>query len=267
MKDLVLGAGLVGTHLADLLRDRGGDVRVLSRGTGHDLTRAEDYADDFAWADRVWFVAWDTGVRKTEAPAEYDMAVLDSNTELCRSVFGVLRRAGKPFLFVSSQAALSPDIFVLGTTKRLGETWARLLGGHVARFWNVYGWEPVGAKSHLVPDLVWKGMTEGMISLMSSGEETRQFLHVRDAAEALIYQFESGQKVADVTSGEWVAVKAMADRIGALTGAKVALGQNAGKPSLAVPQTPLVGWKPRLTLDEGLIEVIGHAKQWKPNTP
>ena len=63
-----------------------------------------------------------------------------------------------------------------------------------------------------------------------------------------------------------MAEKAKADRIGALTGAKGALGQNAGKPSLAVPQTPLAGWKPRLTLDEGLIEVIGHAKQWKPNT-
>lgn len=264
MKDLILGAGLIGTHLADLIKERGNDVRILSRGMGHDLKHAENYVDDFTWADRVWFVAWDTGVRKTEALAEYDMAVLDSNTELCRSVFGMLRKAGKPFLFVSSQAALSPDIFVLGTTKRLGETWARLLGGHISRFWNVYGWEPVGAKSHLVPDLVWRAMMEGPISLMSSGEETRQFLHVRDAVEALVYQFESGQKVADVTSGEWVRVKAMADRIGALTGAKVAAGQNAGKPSLAVPQTPLAGWKPRFTLDDGLREVLEHAKKWKP---
>jgi nucleoside-diphosphate-sugar epimerase len=264
MKNLVLGAGLIGTHLADLLKERGGDVRILSRSAGYDLKHAENYADDFAWADRVWFVAWDTGVRKAEAPADYEMDVLNSNTELCRSVFSMLRKTKKPFLFVSSQAALSPDIFVLGTTKRLGETWARLLGGHVARFWNVYGWEPVGAKSHLVPDLVWKAMTEGAISLMSSGEETRQFLHVQDAVEALVHQFEGGQKVADITSGEWVAVKAMAGRIGALTGAKVVAGETAGKPSLAVPQTPLAGWKPRLTLDEGLQEVIGHAKQWKP---
>mgnify|MGYP001575105889 CR=1 FL=1 len=31
MKNLVLGAGLIGTHLADLLKERGGDVRILSR--------------------------------------------------------------------------------------------------------------------------------------------------------------------------------------------------------------------------------------------
>lgn len=266
MKNLVLGAGLIGTHLADALRGRGESVRVLSRGMGHDLKQAEKYADDFAWADRVWFVAWDTGVRKSEAPAVYDAAVLDFNSELCRSVFRMLRATGKPFLFVSSQAALSPDLFVLGVTKRVGEMWTRLLGGHVARFWNVYGWEPVGEKSHLVPDLVWKGITDGVVSLMSNGEETRQFLHARDATEALIHQFTVGQKVADITSGEWVAVRTVAEHIGALLGATVAVGENAGKPSLAVPQTPLVAWKPRFTLDEGLEEVIRQAKIWKPNT-
>jgi len=263
MKDLVLGAGLVGTHLAVLLKERGNDVRVLSRGMGHDLTRAENYNSDFIWAERVWFVAWDTGVRKADAPADYEMDVLEANTRLCQSVFGMLRQHKKPFLFVSSQAALSPDIFVLGTTKRLGETWARFLGGFVARFWNVYGWEPVGAKSHLVPDLVWKAMTEGSISLLSSGEETRQFLYVRDAVEALVYQFESGQKVADVTSGAWVSIKEMAQHISTLTSAKVITGENAGKPSLAIPQTPLVGWKPRFELNEGLQEVLESARLWK----
>lgn len=267
MKNLVLGAGLIGSHLTALLTERGEEVHVLSRGAGHDLTQAEKYMDEFVWADRVWFVAWDTGVRKNETPAAHEAAVLHANSELCRSVFGVLQATGKPFLFVSSQATLSPDIFVLGVMKRLGEMWTRLLGGHIARFWNVYGWEPVGEKSHLVPDLVWKGMTEGIVSLMSNGEETRQFLHARDAAEALVHQFTIGQKVADITSGEWVAVKTVAERIGALLNAQVIVGENAGKPSLAIPQTPLASWKPRLTLDEGLREVIKNTQAAETEYP
>ena len=265
MKNLILGAGLIGSHLASFLKERAEEVRVLSRGAGHDLQQAEKYTSDFEWADRVWFVAWDTGVRKSEEPASYEADVLEANLDLCRSVFGVLRKTSKPFLFVSSQAALSPDIFVLGVTKRVGEMWTRLLGGYVARFWNVYGWEPVGVKSHLIPDLAWKGIHHGIISLMSSGEETRQFLHARDAAEALVHQFEIGQKIADITNGEWVSVKTVAERIGALLGVKTIFGENAGKPSLAVPQTLLAEWNPRLSLDEGLEEVIGHAKQWKLN--
>lgn len=266
MKNLVLGAGLVGSHLAALLIERGEEARVLTRSAGYDLKHAEHYTDDFLWADRVWFVAWEVGVWKGVTTPAYETDILDANLELCRSVFGVLRATGKPFLFVSSQAAIAPDMLVLGVTKRVGEMYTRILGGHIARLWNVYGWEPVGEKSHLVPDLVWKGMKDGSVSLMSNGEETRQFLYARDCAEALAHQFAIGQKVADVTSGEWVAVKAVAEIIAKKIGARVALGGKPGKPSLAVPQEPLIGWKPRFTLEEGLKEVINHAKTWKPNT-
>lgn len=260
MKNLVLGAGLIGSHLEALFMERGEEVRVLTRKTGHDLKQSEKYIDQFQWADRVWFVAWEVGVWRGAATPAYELSILDANLQLCRSVFHVLEKTGKPFLFVSSQAALAPDMLVLGVTKRVGEMWTRILGGHIARLWNVYGWEPIGEKSHLIPDLIWKGMTDGVVALMSNGEETRQFLHARDCVLALTHQFEIGQKIADVTSGEWVLVKEVAECIARKIGAQVALGSKIGRPSLFIPQTPLVSWNPSFTLEEGLEEVIQHAK-------
>ena len=264
-KNLILGKGLVGSHLAELLLKNGEEVGVLSQSEGHDLKNAEKYLDQFELADRVWFIAWEIGAWKKENPAEYEIDILDANLQLCRSVFRVLQKTKKPFLFTSSQAAPSSEATTLGATKRVGEMWTRLLGGHVARFWNVYGWEPVGEKSHLIPDLVWKGMN-GKIELMTNGEEERQFLYVKDCAEALFHQFEIGQKHADVTTGEWVSVKKVAELIGEKLNAEVVLGSKPGRPPMYLPETPLESWKPAYTLEKGIEEIIDLAKTWSEKT-
>ncbi len=263
MKNLVLGRGLVGSELITFLKGKGEEVAILSRSGGHDLRNAEKYIGQFKWADRVWFVAWDIGVWKGGTTASYEAEILDSNLRLCQSIFRCLEKTGKPFLFTSSQAAPSSQMLTLGVTKRVGEMWSKLLGGHIARFWNVYGWEPVGERSHLIPDLIWKAMGEKKMTLMTNGEETRQFLYVRDCVEAIVHQFDIGQKLADVTSWEWVPVKAVAERIGAKLGAEIVLGKNPGKPSLHIPETHLASWSPRFSLDQGLNETIAQAqKAW-----
>lgn len=234
---------------------------MLDRKSGYDLRDSERYADKFAWADRIWFLAWDIGAwKKAQAPT-YEADILESNLALCRSVFRSIEKAGKPFLFVSSQAALSPEPTTLGVTKRVGELWTRILGGRIARLWNVYGWEPVGEKSHLIPDLVWQGLA-GNIRLMTSGDETRQFLHVYDCVEALLHQFDSSQKEADITSGEWVSVKDVAVAIGDKLHVKVDFGQSPGRPSPAQPSILLNDWRPKIIMDNGLDNVIAEARTW-----
>ena len=236
---------------------------MLSRSDGYDLRHAEEYFADFEWADRIWFMAWDVGVWKHDNSPAYEIQILESNLQMCRSVFGCLEKAKKPFLFVSSH--VSPETSTLGVSKRVGELYAKLLGGHVARLWNVYGWEVPGERSHLIPDFVWKGL-QGKIKLMSDGSETRQFLYVQDCVEAFFHQFEIGQKYADITSGEWVPVREVAERIGEKLGAKVALGPEPGKPSVYSPESPLQSWRPRFSLDQGMDEVIKDARHtWNQN--
>ncbi|MEK7107276.1 MAG: NAD(P)-dependent oxidoreductase, partial [Patescibacteria group bacterium] len=157
--------------------------------------------------------------------------------------------------------APASEMLTLGVTKRVGEHWTRSLGGHIARLWNVYGWEPVGEKSHLIPDLIWKGLQGKKVELMTNGEETRQFLYVRDCVEAFVHQFDIGQKHADIVSGEWVPVKEVARLIGKKLGVEVVLGTKPGKPSLYSPEILLESWKPRFSLDQGIEEIIKSAKE------
>jgi len=260
-KNLILGRGLIGSNLESFLKEREEEVRVLSRGDGYDLKNSESYYSEFEWADRVWFVAWDVGVWKHDVTSAYEASILDSNLQLCRSVFHSLERSKKPFLFVSSH--VSSDMNILGVTKRVGELWTKILGGNIARLWNVYGWEMIGEKSHLIPDLIWKGFS-GKIQLISNGEETRQFLYVRDCVEALVHQFDVNQKYADITSGKWISIKEVARDIGRKLNVEIRLGSKPGNPSIYNPQIFLQGWSPRFSLSEGLNKTIEDAKKiWK----
>jgi nucleoside-diphosphate-sugar epimerase len=259
-KNLVLGGeGMIGADLVQYLIERGEEVVSLDQKTGHDLRQSSLYRDRFVWADRIWFLAWDVGIWKAATDASYQADILSSNVRLCDSIFTTIKEAGKPFLFVTSQLSGSPS--PLGVVKRVGELWAKFLGGYAAKFWNVYGWEPVGQKSHLIPDLVYQGLQQKRISLMSSGEEKRQFLYVRDCSEALVHQFDSKQEYADVTSGEWVPVRTVGELIAQKLGVPIEFGQKKGADSFADPTTPLQGWQPRRTLSEGLDLVIAHSKE------
>ena len=122
-KNLVLGKGLIGSYLATYLRERGEAVEILSRSDGHDLRHAETYLNKFCLAERVWFVAWDIGVWKKDTPATYEAEILDSNLRLCQSVFRCLAETKKPFLFVSSQAAISNQMIALAATHTKGNPW------------------------------------------------------------------------------------------------------------------------------------------------
>ena len=60
MRELVLGGdGLIGSTLVRKLTELGGDVRSLDLKSGCDLRTVDD--QPFREADRVWFLAWDTG--------------------------------------------------------------------------------------------------------------------------------------------------------------------------------------------------------------
>ncbi len=259
-KNLVLGGkGFVGAELVRLLEEKGEEIRIIDRKLGDDLKHAEKYAEMFEWADRTWFIAWEIGIWKHATDPAYQIGTLAASIDLCKSVFGALEKAKKPFLFVSTQFAGYPS--VLGSVKRVGEVWTTLLGGLTARFWNVYGFEEIGEKSHVVPDMIYNALTKKRITLLTNGEETRQFLFVRDAAEGLLHQFETGQPVADITNGEWVSIKSVADMIAAKTGTVVETGDGTGHASFAEPKNILSGWSPRFTLDEGLALTIDRIRE------
>lgn len=256
MRELVLGGdGLIGSTLVEALRGRGHEVISLDLKSGCDVRHVDD--EPFVAADRVWFLAWDTGgVKYIEAP-DRQHEQYRNNCELCLRVFDVVGRKQKPLLFVSSQLAGVPTAY--GTTKAMGASWARQLGGKVARLWNVYGWEEPTVRSHVITDLVLSGL-KGSVSCMTDGMEQRRFLYKTDCVEALMKLFDGDSTLAEIAAPAWVTIRSVGEEVARQLNVPVKFGELKGSECLIDPQEILPHWQPRVTLSDGISQVIADAR-------
>ena len=104
-----------------------------------------------------------------------------------------------------------------GRLKMVGEDITRSLGGLYVKFWNVYGNEEVGEKSHVITDFI-KMAKEGKIKARTDGTEHRQFLHADDCAECMLelakqYHDINRDEPLHVTSFKWHTIKDIAEII------------------------------------------------------
>ncbi len=257
MRNVLLGGeGVLGTALGTLLKSRGEEVINFDLKSGFDLREKEPPA--YPKDTYYWFLAWDVGGAKYIMDPKSQTQIVRSNTRLCEKVFGWLVEREAKFHFISTQMAGYANAY--GVTKALGEYWARCAGGQVCRLWNIYDAEPVSEKSHVTGDIVSQAI-RGSIKIMTSGAERRQFIHVDDCAEALLHQRDSGQPFVDITSGEWIPIRELAQTVAKLTGATLELGEKAGYESLIEPDRLIQGWKPKLSLEQGLKRVIDRMKE------
>lgn len=256
MRELVLGGeGLIGSTLVQALKARGNQVDSLDLKTGSDVRKVDD--QPFKQADRIWFLAWDTGGVKYIEAADRQHEQYKHNCELCLRVFDVLARTHKPFLFVSSQLAGLPTAY--GSTKAMGASWTRQLGGKVARLWNVYGWEEPTVRSHVITDLVLSGL-QGSVKCMTDGMEQRRFLYKTDCVAALMKLFDGDSEVAEIAANEWVTVRSVGEEISRQLNVPAKFGALKGSECLIDPQEILPGWQPRVLLSEGISQVIAEAR-------
>lgn len=264
VRDLVLGGeGLIGTALGAELRKRGHETVSLDLRSGCDLRVVEPAP--FETCDRVWFLAWDTGGAKYIESKDRQHETYRHNSELSAHVFDLLARTRKPFVFATSQ--LAGQLNAYGLTKLVGEHWASHLGGQIARFWNVYGWEEPGQKSHVMTDLILSGLTEGRVRCLTRGSERRRLLYKSDSALALLALAESGQPAADIGGEAWLTVEAVAREVGRQLGVPVALGERVGSEALIDPRALLASWRPQVTPEQGIAKVIAEARDYLAARP
>ena len=257
MRELVLGGeGLIGSALAAALRARNHQVTSLDLKSGCDLRQSFSLAP-FEDCDRVWFLAWDTGGAKFLEAADRQHDQYKNNCELSLRVFDALAGTRKPFLFTTSQLAGLPNAY--GTTKLMAWHWTLNLGGKVARLWNVYGWERPDTKSHVITDLVLSGL-QGRVKCMTTGEEKRRFLYKTDCVAAIMDLFDGSLNTAEIAGAEWVTIREVAEEIARQLNVDVEFGQVRGSEAPVDPQELLPGWAPKMSLREGLSEVIAEAR-------
>jgi len=118
-----------------------------------------------------------------------------------------------------------------------------------------------------IPSLM-KACREGKPFAMTSGEQTRDFLYVDDAVDALIALSKADdavRKVVNVGTGAECTVRHVAERAAHLwgSGADLRIGAIASRPGEASRYVcaidrmkALTGWQPRVGLDEGLARTI-----------
>lgn len=261
MRELVLGGdGLIGSTLVKELSKLGHSVTSLDLKNGVDLRQVDE--QPFKEADRVWFLAWDTGGARYIEAVDRQHEQYKHNCELTLRVLDTLSRTRTPFLFVSSQLAGLPTAY--GTTKLMAACWSLQLGGKVARLWNTYGWEHPDVRSHVVTDLVLSGLTRGHVTCMTNGLERRRFIYKTDCVDALIKLFDGEQRSAEVAGPEWVTIRQVGEEIARQLGVEFQAGSAAGSEVMIDPKELLPNWQPRVTLNEGIARVIADARAYLP---
>lgn len=132
----------------------------------------------------------------------------------------------------------------------------------VIRFFNIYGSNQ--ARGFLIPDIIGKYKSEKVIEVLNPNAQ-RDFLHVKDAVDALV-KAANVNGIFNIASGKSTKIMDVYQII----------EKEMGITNVAYKMTELhedvlyaditkarkeMGWKPRISLEEGLAEVIKHYTQ------
>jgi GDP-L-fucose synthase len=142
---------------------------------------------------------------------------------------------------------------------------------------NLYGpgdrFDP--QSGHVVPGLIMgaheaKNTGVGKLSIWGTGNALREFMHVDDCADALVFLMKaySDERLINVGTGEEVSIGELAGKVAGAVGFAGRLEFDASKPD-GMPRKLLdssrmaqMGWRPRVSLEEGLAQTY----QWYINS-
>ena len=109
----------------------------------------------------------------------------------------------------------------------------------------------------------------GTVTLWGSGSPLREFLHVNDLAQAVVLaseKYDSSLHL-NVGCGEDLSIKELATKVAAAAGFTGQIQWDSSKPDgtprkvLDVSRMKALGWKPTITLDEGIASTIAWYKE------
>ena len=283
------GAGLVGSHLAASLLDRGATVRVaddLSKGTrdrvpdGADFVKADlTDPDDVARAvtpdrDVVFHLA-----AYTDTNYDDDRVLFEDNTAMTYTVLERMREVGVDrFAFTSSStvygeaprptpedyAPMEP-ISVYGSAKLADEalisTFAHSYGvqSWVFRFANIVGPRQRGT---VIPDFIEKLDDDpSELEILGDGRQEKSYMHVSECVDAIQHVVEHADdpyNVYNLGTRTTTSVTDIADIVSAELGVEPAYAYTGGdrgwtgdvpKMRLSIERLVDLGWEPSIESD------------------
>jgi GDP-L-fucose synthase len=284
--------GLVGSALVRLLRARGIE-NVIARSRAELDLRNEKAVSDFLATEQpqvVLLAAAKVGGIKAnaDAPAEF----LLENLQIQNNVIHAAHEAGVRKLIFLGSSCIYPKFapqpipesaLLSGPLESTNEAYAiaKIAGIKLCQaFTREYGANFISAMptnlygpgddfhletSHVLAALLRKAHESKMCGARSmmvwgTGEPRREFLHVDDLAEAILFLMEhyDSPEIINIGSGEDITVRALARMICEIIGFDGELEWDRTKPDgtprklLDVSRITELGWKPRIPLREGI---------------
>lgn len=286
------GSGFLGSHVVPLLLDAGHDLEVLpGRGTW-DLTEAQPWYV-FEETDVVIHLAYPgtKGIQTSlEAAADlvHEQLLIDL-TVICQAAARKVQKLicigsvceypehgtypmGEDQLWHGYPEAVNAPY---GIAKRMQqgllEAYRRQYGLQSTQLilGNLYG--PGDRSGHVIPSLIRKAChslnTGDPYVIWGDGSASREFLHVEDAARAIVAAVEAPPQVdpINIVSGEetpiWLAAGLIADAVGWRGKQQWDLTKPNGQPRRWFKNAraqEILGWSPQVRFKDGVVETV----QW-----
>ena len=187
-----------------------------------------------------------------------------NNIKIMDNVFSVLKEVPRPFIFASSQMS-NMSYSPYGVLKAIGEQYTKVLGGRTVKFWNVYGIEHDLEKSHVITDFILKARETGIINMLTTGQEEREFLYADDCSDALITLMERFDEIPEdaplhITSFESTKIIEVARIIAERFDARIEASTNLDSVQMDKRNEPdkfiLNYWQPITSIKAGINKVI-----------
>jgi UDP-glucose 4-epimerase len=305
MKILITGgSGFIGSHIVEHYQGKAGEIRVLDNlrsgyrknlaGLDHtfiegSVTDRELVKEAVRGIDYIFHLAALVSVPESMAkPGE----CVDINVHGLLNVLEEAAAAGVKKLVFASSAAIygdNPKVPKIETmvpepkspyaiTKLDGEYYLDMfqregrLETAAIRFFNVFGprQDPKGAYAAAVPIFIEKAVKGEDITVFGDGEQTRDFIYVKDIVGALTFAVETPgvTGVFNAGYGGQITINALARQLVFNAGSASKILHDAERPGdvkhsrASAARLLAAGWKSRHTLEDGLATTFDYFKSF-----
>jgi UDP-glucuronate decarboxylase len=147
----------------------------------------------------------------------------------------------------------------------------------VPRIFNTYGPHMHPNDGRVVSNFIMQAIRGDYITVYGDGSQTRSFCYVDDMIEGLVALMDAPDDVTgpvNLGNPEEVTVYELAEKIIRLTGSRSRIVFSSlpmddplkRRPSISLARK-LLGWEPKVSLEDGLRETIRYFKRWVDNAP
>jgi UDP-glucose 4-epimerase len=296
------GAGFIGSHMVDLLVERGYQVRIIDNLAGGREANLAQHANNpgvsfvrrdireldpqdplFAGARYVFHFA---GIGDIVPSIERPMAYMSTNVQGTVHVLECARAVGAKLIYAASSSCygladtptdeahpIRPQ-YPYALSKYQGEQaafhWHQVyrLPMNSIRIFNAYGTRSrtSGAYGAVFGVFLRQKLAGTPFTVVGDGTQRRDFLYVTDIVQAFLAAAESGRvgRVYNLGAGRPQSVNRLVELLG---GPVVHIPKRPGEPDVTFANisriTSELGWQPQVSFEEGVGRIIAQIDYWR----